>query len=39
MTAFDPAKDIRVLREPSVYLVGRQMIDNAELDRSMMYGG
>jgi thymidylate synthase (FAD) len=33
MAAFDPAKDIRVLREPGVYLVGRQRIDDAELDR------
>jgi thymidylate synthase (FAD) len=33
MAAFDPAKDIRVLREPAVYLVGRQTIDPAELDR------
>jgi thymidylate synthase (FAD) len=31
--AFDPAKDIRVLREPTVYLVGRQVVDDAELDR------
>lgn len=33
MTAFDPARDIRILREPSVYLVGRQIVDDAELDR------
>ncbi len=33
MTAFDPARDIRVLREPTVYLVGRQVVDAAELDR------
>jgi thymidylate synthase (FAD) len=33
MTAFDPAKDIRVLREPTVYLVGRQTVDDAELER------
>jgi thymidylate synthase (FAD) len=33
MAAFDPAKDIRVLREPTVYLVGRQTVDAAELDR------
>jgi thymidylate synthase (FAD) len=32
-SAFDPAKDIRVLREPTVYLVGRQTTDGAELDR------
>jgi thymidylate synthase (FAD) len=33
MTAFDPGKDIRVLREPTVYLVGRQVVSEAELDR------
>lgn len=33
MTPFDPARDIRVLREPTVYLVGRQLIDDATLDR------
>ena len=33
MASFDPAKDIRVLREPTVYLVGRQVVDDAELDR------
>jgi len=33
MAAFDPAKDIRVLREPTVYLVGRQIVDDAVLDR------
>ena len=33
MAALDPAKDIRVLREPSVYLVGRQVLHDAELDR------
>src|SRR5690349_7381977 len=32
MASFDP-KDIRVLREPTVYLVGRQVVDEAELDR------
>ncbi len=32
MAAFDP-RDIRVLREPTVYLVGRQVIDEAGLDR------
>jgi thymidylate synthase (FAD) len=32
MNAFDPA-DIRILREPTVYLVGRQVVDDAELDR------
>jgi thymidylate synthase (FAD) len=32
MAALDPA-NIRVLREPTVYLVGRQVVDEAELDR------
>jgi thymidylate synthase (FAD) len=32
MASFDP-KDIRVLREPTVYLVGRQIVDEADLDR------
>ena len=27
MALFDPGKDIRILREPTVYLVGRQTID------------
>jgi thymidylate synthase (FAD) len=31
--AFDPAGNIRVLREPAVYLVGRQVVDEATLDR------
>ena len=33
MAANDPAEDIRVLREPAVYLVGRQLVDQAALDR------
>src|SRR5207302_7519088 len=33
MALFDPGKDIRILREPTVYLVGRQVIDSRELDR------
>jgi thymidylate synthase (FAD) len=33
MSAFDPAKDIRILREPTVYLLGRQTVDAAELER------
>lgn len=33
MPVFDPARDIRVLREPAVYLVGRQVVDDATLDR------
>src|SRR5439155_9664321 len=31
--AFDSAKDIRDIREPTVYLLGRQTVDDAELDR------
>src|SRR5215468_6414846 len=30
---FNPATDIRVVREPTVYLVGRQVVDEAERDR------
>jgi thymidylate synthase (FAD) len=33
MSAFDPAKDIRILREPTVYLTGRQTVDGSEVDR------
>ncbi len=33
MSAFDPAQDIRVIREPAVYLVGRQVVDQPEIDR------
>jgi thymidylate synthase (FAD) len=33
MALMDAGKDIRILREPSVYLVGRQTIDARELDR------
>ena len=33
MTDSDPGKDMRVLREPTVYLVGRQTVNDAELDR------
>ena len=33
MDAFDPAKDVRILREPAVYLVGRQVVDPTEVDR------
>ena len=29
----EPATDIRVLREPTVYLVGRQTVDQEEIDR------
>jgi thymidylate synthase (FAD) len=33
MNGFDPTHDIRVLREPTVYLVGRQVVAQAEIDR------
>src|SRR6202047_1291283 len=33
MTSFDLARDMRVLREPAVYLVGRQTVDDSTLDR------
>ena len=33
MDALDPAKDVRILREPAVYLVGRQTVDPAEVGR------
>jgi thymidylate synthase (FAD) len=33
MALFDPAKDIRVLREPTVYLVGRPTVDWEALNR------
>jgi thymidylate synthase (FAD) len=31
--AFDPAKDMRIIREPAVYLLGRQKVETEELDR------
>jgi len=33
VTDFDPARDIRILHEPAVYLVGRQVVDDAEVER------
>jgi thymidylate synthase (FAD) len=33
MEAFDPATDIRVIRQPSVYLVGRQTVDESAVDQ------
>src|SRR5713101_411859 len=33
MTSFDPRKDIKIIREPAVYLLGRQVVDEAVLDR------
>jgi thymidylate synthase (FAD) len=29
----DPVSDLRIIREPEVYLLGRQVVDDAELDR------
>jgi thymidylate synthase (FAD) len=33
VSAFDPGRDVRILHEPAVYLVGRQTVETAELDR------
>src|SRR5437764_1366887 len=33
MNGVDPNQNIRILREPTVYLVGRQIIAQAEIDR------
>jgi thymidylate synthase (FAD) len=33
MPLSDPAKDLRVIREPTVYLVGRQIVDGAQVDQ------
>jgi thymidylate synthase (FAD) len=33
MGSLDPAADIRVIREPTVYLVGRQIVDEGHTDR------
>ncbi len=33
MPAFDPAKDIRIVRAPTVYLTGRQIVDAGHVDR------
>lgn len=33
MAAFDPSSDIRILREPTIYLLGRQMVDDVVLDQ------
>jgi thymidylate synthase (FAD) len=33
LTGFDPSRDVRILHEPTVYLVGRQTVDDAALDR------
>src|SRR6516165_4133652 len=39
MPSFDPAKDLRVFREPTVYLVGRQVVNDAEIDRFLAEHG
>jgi thymidylate synthase (FAD) len=39
MAVDDPAPDIRILREPTVYLVGRQIVEDAELDRFLAAHG
>jgi thymidylate synthase (FAD) len=33
MPDVDPTRDIRIIREPTVYLLGRQIVNDAELDR------
>src|SRR6476660_8408650 len=33
MASSDIGRDVRVLREPTVYLVGRQTVDDADIDR------
>jgi thymidylate synthase (FAD) len=33
MPDYDPVEEFRIIREPSVYLVGRQTVNDAELDR------
>src|ERR1700722_20622916 len=32
-SVFDPTKDVRVIHEPSAYLVGRQTVDEGVIDR------
>jgi thymidylate synthase (FAD) len=39
VAANGPGSDIRVLREPAVYLVGRQVVDQAEVDRFLSEHG
>jgi thymidylate synthase (FAD) len=39
MAEFDPGKDIRVFREPRVYLLGQQRLNDAELDRFLQDHG
>src|SRR6266542_3961951 len=31
MADFDPAADIKIIREPTVYVMGRQTVNNAEI--------
>src|SRR5690349_16925652 len=33
MTFFDPDRDLRIVRQPAVYCIGRQMIDEDALNR------
>jgi thymidylate synthase (FAD) len=33
MPDFDPAHDIKIIREPAVYVLGRQTVHDAEIDR------
>jgi thymidylate synthase (FAD) len=39
MAVFDPGEDIRVIREPVVYLVGRQHVADGELERFLKEHG
>src|SRR6516165_10208675 len=39
MPVFDPAQDIRIIRDPTVYLVGRQIVDDAVLERFLAEHG
>jgi thymidylate synthase (FAD) len=39
VAANGPGSDIRVLREPTVFLIGRQVVDAAELDRFLSEHG
>src|SRR5437764_1294803 len=39
MAATNPSMDIRILREPAVYLVGRQVVDDAEVERFLAAHG
>jgi len=39
MAVFDPAADIRILREPTVYLASRQVVDDGEIERFLQDHG